>query len=114
MDLEGALGRPRRRASQLAHSGRRTEGGSERRAWSCRRTVHGTGESRAGASAQQQEIPARLTSRRARWPTSSHPQRSAGSALAGRPTMRPCRVRSASTWSGMTRCHVEAVRHKTL
>src|SRR6266700_2052105 len=30
--LEGALGRPRRRASQRAHSGRRTEGGSERRA----------------------------------------------------------------------------------
>jgi len=23
-------------------------------------------------------------------------------------------VRSTSTWSGMTRCHVEAVRHKTL
>src|SRR2546426_8839624 len=28
--------------------------------------------------------------------------------------MRPCRVRSTSTWSGMTRCHVEAVRHETL
>ena len=26
--------------------------------------------------------------------------------------MRRCRVRPTSTWSGMTRCHVEAVRHK--
>lgn len=30
------------------------------------------------------------------------------------PEVLPGRVRSTSTWSGMTRCHVEAVRHKTL
>src|SRR5437899_4034264 len=42
------------------------------------------------------------------------PSAQAEAALARRPTMRPCRVRSTSTWSGMTRCHVEAVRHETL
>src|SRR2546425_10089770 len=42
------------------------------------------------------------------------PSAQAEAALARRPTMRPCRVRSTSTWSGVTRCHVEAVRHKTL
>src|SRR5712664_2155069 len=42
------------------------------------------------------------------------PSAQPGSAWARWPTMRPCRVRSTSTWSGMTRCHVEAVRHKTL
>src|SRR6059036_3606750 len=40
------------------------------------------------------------------------PSAQTGAALARWPTMRPCRVRSTSTWSGMTRCHVEAVRHK--
>src|SRR5262249_43376927 len=57
-----------------------------------------------------------LTSCRARSPTFSRPQRGAGSALVRRPTMRPCRDRSASTWTWMTRCHaeVEAVRQKTL
>jgi len=40
------------------------------------------------------------------------PSAQAGSALARWPTMRLCSVRSTSTWSGMTRCHVEAGRHK--
>src|SRR6059036_739681 len=42
------------------------------------------------------------------------PSAQTGAALARWPTMRPCRVRSTSTWSGMTWCHVEAVRRKTL
>ena len=43
--------------------------------------------------------------------TAFTPSAQAGSALGRWPTMRLCSVRSTSTWSGMTRCHVEAGRH---
>src|SRR5207244_10513036 len=66
--------------------------------------VHGGGETAPVGGRSQAAVPSAPEAAGGR----------AGSALARRPTMRPGRVRSTSTWSGMTRGHVEAVRHITL